>query len=260
MVDKMATKRLLLILSVVVPLIGLQKPAQANESQTKPVNYTESQTKTVAENTLRRQYWSLSVDEWTRYKSLMQGIRGSISPATLSPIEVLGTHARTDQERRQYAEIWARMRHDDAERILAFQQAYAEAVQTLYPNEPLIDLARLKSNTLAKPALVPGERLLVFLKIKHCPACETLVQRLLQQPAFKTRQIDLYFVDTQPQRDDGFIQQWAKQQQLDSARLKQGLITLNHDQGNYFKVTQQLVGTMPQVFKLSGQTLEAIRL
>ncbi|OAI15617.1 hypothetical protein A1359_09395 [Methylomonas lenta] len=256
----MATKRLLLILSVVVPLIGLQKPVQATESQTKPVNYTESQAQSVAEDTLRRQNWSLSVDEWSRYKTLMQGIRGSISPANISPIEVLGTHARTDQERRQYAEIWARMRHDDAERILAFQQAYAEAFQTLYPNEPLIHLARLRPHATPKQTLAPGERLLVFLQIKHCPACENLVQRLLQQPAFKTRQIDLYFVDTQPQRDDGFIQQWAKQQQLDSARLKQGLITLNHDQGNYFKVTQQLVGTMPQVFKLSGKTLEAIRL
>lgn len=254
----MANKRLLGVLGVAVLLIGPQRLVQAIESLTQSLTYTESQAQPVAEDTLRRQRWSLTVDEWSRFKSLMQGIRGSISPASISPIEVLGTHARTDQERRRYAEIWARMRHEDAERILAFQQAYAEAFQRLYPNEPLVDLSRLKAPS--QQASVPGERLLVFLKIKNCPACESLVQRLLHQPAFKTQRIDLYFIDTQPQRDDGLIQQWAKQQHIDNARIRQGLLTLNHDQGNYFKVTQQLMGAMPQVFKLTGQTLEAMGL
>lgn len=258
MAGKMSPKHLLQFAISLFLLIELQLPAQAKESQPQPLAYTESQTQPIAEETLRRQHWSLTVDEWRRYKSLMQGIRGSISPPNISPIEVLGTHARTDQERRRYAEIWASMRHEDAERILAFQLAYAEAFQRLYPNELLVDLSRLKPP--AQSASASGSRLLVFLKIKQCSACESLVQRLLQQPAFNTQQIDLYFVDTQPQRDDALIQQWAKQQHLDGVRIKQGLLTLNHDQGTYFKVSQQLVGTMPQVFKLTGQTLEALRL
>ncbi|WP_049794623.1 TIGR03759 family integrating conjugative element protein [Methylomonas methanica] len=254
----MSPKRQRHVLISLLLLIGLQLPAQAKESQAQPLTYTESKAQSVEEETRLRQHWSLSIDEWRRYKSLMKGIRGSISPPNISPIEVLGTHARNDQERRRYAEIWARMRHEDAERILAFQQAYAEAFQRLYPNELLVDLSRLKSSS--QPVSASGSRLLVFLKIKQCQACESLVQRLLQQPVFNTQPIDLYFVDTQPQRDDALIQQWAKQQHLDSARIKQGLLTLNHDQGNYFKVSQQLVGTMPQVFKLTGQTLEALRL
>ena len=51
--------------------------------------------------------WGLSETEWRRYKQLMQGIRGSISPSTISPIEVLGIHARDDAERQRYAEVWA---------------------------------------------------------------------------------------------------------------------------------------------------------
>lgn len=258
MLGKMNPKRQLHVLISLLPLIGLQLPAQAKESQAQPVTYTESKAQSVEEETRLRQHWSLSIDEWGRYKSLMQGIRGSISPPNISPIEVLGTHARNDQERRRYAEIWASMRHEDAERILAFQQAYAEAFQRLYPNELLVDVSRLKSP--AQPVSASGSRLLVFLKIKQCQACESLVQRLLQQPAFNTQQIDLYFVDTEPQRDDALIKQWAKQQHLDGVRIKQGLLTLNHDQGIYFKVSQQLVGSMPQVFKLTGQTLEALRL
>ena len=47
----------------------------------------------------RAKAWGLSETEWRRYQSLMQGIRGSISPPTTSPIEVLGIHARDELER-----------------------------------------------------------------------------------------------------------------------------------------------------------------
>jgi len=97
--------------------------------------------------------WNLSDTEWRRYRSLMDGIRGSISPATLSPIEVLGIHARDEAERRRYAERWARLMREDAERILAFQHAYDQAWQRLFPAEPLIDLARLPDEKASEVAL-----------------------------------------------------------------------------------------------------------
>ena len=81
----------------------------------------------------RAEVWGLSATEWGRYRSLMEGIRGSISPGTISPIEVLGIHARDDAERRRYAEQWAVMMREDAERILAFQRAYDQAGRLLYP-------------------------------------------------------------------------------------------------------------------------------
>ena len=59
--------------------------------------------------TARAEVWGLSETEWRRYRSLMDGIRGSISPPTISPIEVLGIHARDAAERLRYAEAWARM-------------------------------------------------------------------------------------------------------------------------------------------------------
>ena len=77
--------------------------------------------------------WGLSKTEWRRYRSLMQGIRGSVSPATISPIEVLGIHARDDAERRRYAELWAQAMWEDAERILAFQRAYVGPVAGSIP-------------------------------------------------------------------------------------------------------------------------------
>jgi hypothetical protein len=80
---------------------------------------------TVFVSPFRREAWGLSEAEWQRYLALMQGIRGAISPKTLSPIEVLGIHAETEAERRNYARRFARlMREEDAERLLAFQRAY----------------------------------------------------------------------------------------------------------------------------------------
>lgn len=238
---------------------GLQ-PALAADSQAQALTYKDSQTQALDESTQRRQQWSLTEEQWTRYQTLLQGIRGSISPATISPIEVLGTHAETEQERRYYAELWARMRHEDAERILAFQQAYDEAFQKLYPHETLIDRARLPRPAANDQTIAEGDRLLVFLQLKHCPACDNLVQRIVHQAALKNHQLDLYFVDTQHQRDEGLIKQWAQQQNLNPQRLTAGTLTLNHDQGTYFKLTRQRLGPIPQVFKLHGKTLAALRL
>jgi integrating conjugative element protein (TIGR03759 family) len=77
----------------------------------------------------RARIWELSEVEWLRYQQLVKGIRGSVSPSAISPIEVLGIHARDEAERQRYAQIWARAMHEDVERILAFQHAYEKAVE-----------------------------------------------------------------------------------------------------------------------------------
>ena len=112
----------------------------------------------------RAELWDVSVTEWRRYRQLMAGIRGSISPANLSPIEVLGIHARDAAERRRYAEQWAVMMREDAERILAFQHAYDQANHRLYPDEPLIDRTRLPERVEDEEALRATDRVLLFAR------------------------------------------------------------------------------------------------
>ena len=103
-----------------------EKPAPATQTagteivRTDRINLSRS-------DIARAQAWGLSQTEWRRYQSLMQGIRGSVSPDTISPLEVLGIHARDEAEQRRYAELWAQAMWEDAERILAFQRAYVEA-------------------------------------------------------------------------------------------------------------------------------------
>ena len=127
----------------------------------------------------RAELWGLSAEEWQRYRTLMEGIRGSISPGTISPIEALGIHARDEAERRKFAEQWAVMMREDAERILAFQRAYDDAGRLLYPDETLIDVARLPQQTdSGDPGHSRTDRVLLFAR-PDCAACDALLARVL---------------------------------------------------------------------------------
>ena len=87
--------------------------------------------------------WGLSNEEMQRANVLLQGPRAAFSVQNLSPVEALGIHARSDAERRKYAELFARAFHQDVERSLAWNSAYQEANQRLYPNEPMVDFSGL---------------------------------------------------------------------------------------------------------------------
>ena len=162
----------------------------------------------------RAQAWGLSATEWQRYQALMQGIRGSVSPATISPIEVLGIHARHGEERRRYAEIWARTLHEDVDRILAFQRAYNDAAKRLYPNEPLIDIARLPDKGDKANLFHPSDRVLFFTGAE-CPACDRVLNTLLKRiDAFEG--VDIYLTDLALD-DEAAVRAWATAHSIDPA-------------------------------------------
>lgn len=91
-----------------------------------------------ANDRLIAQIWGLNDEEMLRAKLLLEGPRKSFSVENLSPVEALGIHARSEAERRKYAELFARALHDDVERSLAWNSAFTEAMQRLYPNEPVV--------------------------------------------------------------------------------------------------------------------------
>ena len=76
--------------------------------------------------------WGLHQDEWSRYKQLMQGPLGTYSP-NLDPLTALGIEARTDEERRRYAELQVVVEARRVEKMLAYQRAYDAAWQRLRP-------------------------------------------------------------------------------------------------------------------------------
>ena len=236
-------------------------PAFATESANTQVettgqdhSSTETTTLSAAERA-RSHLWNLSVSEWNRYQALMQGIRGSISPPTISPIEVLGIHARDDAERTRYAELWARAMHEDAERILAFQRAYDAAAKRLYSNEPLIDIMRLPEKTDDTSPFQLGDRLLFFTR-PECPACDVLMNQLLKKIDVVSG-IDIYLRDIAP-GDDAAVRAWASTHRIEPDWVRSRRITLNHDGGALDKLTHGH-GEVPSVFRRRGEDLHKLR-
>jgi integrating conjugative element protein (TIGR03759 family) len=184
----------------------------------------------------------------------MQGIRGSISPATISPIEVLGIHARDDAERQRYAEVWAHAMYEDAGRILAFQHAYDAATKRLYPNVSLIDISRLPGKTEVKNTLQSGDRLLFFTR-PDCPACDLLLNKLLKR-IDEVNGIDIYLTNVD-KGDDRAVRDWASNHQIDPDWVRSRRITLNHDGGALDKLTQGQ-GEVPSILRRRGEDVSRL--
>ena len=198
--------------------------------------------------------WGLTDSEWQRYQLLMGGIRGSVSQANLSPLEALGIHADTEQERRDYAKRLAIVMHDDTERVLAFARAYQAESVKLYPQAVLIDKSQLALSapnpTTEANALQSGDRVLFFTRLEHCANCKTQLAALVKASQQADVQLDVYVIGA---NNDDAIRRWATQQDFDRARLANKTLTLNHDQGTL----TQLAGasaTAPLSLLLRGTT------
>ncbi|HBO3409680.1 TIGR03759 family integrating conjugative element protein [Pseudomonas aeruginosa] len=185
--------------------------------------------------------WGLNIEEWTRYRDLMQGPLGVYSPH-IDPLTALGIEARTDQERQRYAELQVAAEAQRVGKLLAYQRAYDDAWQRLHADMPRIILPD------AGPAFSPvlpaaSGRLALFVE----DACSTCDQTALKLQA-AGRAFDIYVVDSRA--DDARIRAWAQRIGIDPARVRSGQVTLNHDAGRW--VSLGLPGDLPAVVRQVG--------
>ena len=247
--------------TVLASVLVASSPVMAADVASTRVKETGQAASSTATNTLsetervRARTWGLSETEWRRYKQLMQGVRGSISPSTISPIEVLGIHARDEAERRRYAQVWARTMHEDASRILAFQQAYDAALKQLYPNALLIDINRLPEKSKTGSALASTDHLLFFTR-PECPACDLLMGKLMERFDDVTG-IDIYLTGIEP-GDDAAVRAWASAHAIEPNWVRNRRITLNHDGGALERLTHGQ-GKVPTILRRRGEDLSPIR-
>ena len=110
--------------------------------------------------------WRLSPEDWTRYEALMRGRRGVWTPGA-DPLLVLGAHARSEAERRRFAEAFVRAEHERVEGELAFERAVQAAWVRLFPGEP-----RLAAQS---PVETPPERYALVFD-RDCAGCAATVR------------------------------------------------------------------------------------
>lgn len=184
--------------------------------------------------------WSLTEQEWTRFEQIQAGPRGFWSP-NLDPLTALGVEAQTDQERQRYAELQVALEAKRAERELAYQNAYTAAWAKLFPG--LLPIQGMASPSPASSAVMPRQALFVE---DHCPACTAEAQRLQSSDmAF-----DIYLVGSQG--EDERVRNWARQADVDPAKVQRRQITLNHDRGRWFSLGAP--GPLPATFQeVNGQ-------
>lgn len=145
-------------------VLGQVRTARTAEVSSTPV--ATPQARSQVDETARtvQQMWGLSAEEMQRAKILALGPRSNFSVKELSPLEILGIHARSDAERRQYAERLARIFHQDVERSILWDREMQAAMARLYPNEPMISyegLPRVPSSVGAADMLnIPRTQIL----------------------------------------------------------------------------------------------------
>lgn len=208
-----------------------QSSFAVEQNQTKQSTY--KQTSVTNESSIRAQ-WGLEKTEWDRYQELMKGIRGSLSVENISPLEVLGIHAKTDQERKKYAMAWAKVMKEDTERVLKFQFAFDDAARQINDRHKVIDMAKLnkirnkQSGSTRK--IQPGDRVVLFINYNNCSSCE-IKARMLQNEIQRTInvQFDIFFIDTEKGVDDKKIRDWSTRVGINREMLIKGKTTINHD-------------------------------
>jgi integrating conjugative element protein (TIGR03759 family) len=265
-------------------VIGLS-PVWAHSTQiTNTVTSTaqSSQAQADAVEHATAQYWGLGIDEYRRYQSLMKGVRGSLSDPRITPIEVLGIHARDDAERRKYAEAFARLMAEDTSKVLRFQDEYQLAFHRQFGNMAAIDLGPNQKKPIGIPAAIsaahslspatnkrptapgsaapkvgmsqpatvtPGDRVLIFTS-SSCVPCETTIRRSIGL-AKTGITVDLYIIGA-ANADE--IQKYARRMAVDPALVQAGRITLNIDNGTLAKVLPKHE-VLPQIVRKRGEIL-----
>ncbi|WP_232965673.1 TIGR03759 family integrating conjugative element protein [Pseudomonas palleroniana] len=191
--------------------------------------------------------WGLTPQEWSRYRTVMEGPRGIYSPG-LDPLTALGIEAKSAEERRRYAELQVQAERQRIDKELAYQKAYDQAFARLHPNEKVIQISSeppSHKSSDATNALKGSGRLAVFVQ-DSCTSCIARVKDLQAQK----QPFDLYFVGSQG--DDETIRRWAILAGIEPTSVRTRQITLNHDAGRWLGLG--LGGELPAVVReVNGQ-------
>ena len=160
----------------------------------------------------------------------------------LQRADALGIEARSEEERRRYAELQVQAEARRVGKTLAYQRAYDAAWQRLFPGQPRVSLPGAKAQGAGNTG---SGRLAVFVKADCAPCAQRVQQLQAAGTAF-----DLYMVGSR--QDDARIRQWATQAGIDPARVRARTITLNHDAGRWLSLG--LPGELPaMVREVNGQ-------
>lgn len=184
------------------------------------------------------EHWGLNPEQWQRYINILNQPDG-FDMYDSNPLIVLGRFARTPEERKHYAEMLVKFDKNRTDGLLAFDRAYRDAWQRLYP-------------TLKPIAQQLPERISLFVKSSCTPCIDAL-------KAWRSRgvSVDVFMVDGAG--NDQKLRQWAGNAGIRQSDVNSKRITLNHDtRGLWFNVARG--HQIPTAIAKQGDTWSVISL
>ncbi|MEB6537289.1 TIGR03759 family integrating conjugative element protein [Pantoea stewartii] len=229
-------KKTLTAVLILLPFWALASTAQtpAVNSRVAPLQENTSSSLSTQQQAWQ---WGLSDSDWSRYQTLMKGERGIMSPG-LDPLTALGVETDNSAERRRLAELWVKHEYQRTEKELAFQRDVNAAWLRLYPETLAVNMG---ANAAGIAHDTQG-RLALFLK-ENCSRCDARLAAVLAD----NRPVDLYLVGIDS--DDG-LRAWAVKHNIPVEKVRSRQITLNHDNGLWFRYG---MGQMPVILQ-QGET------
>lgn len=184
--------------------------------------------------------WGLSQTEEARYVLLMQnrsGVYYHNQDLPVTPVDVLGINARTDQERAHYAQLSAFQDSVKYAKELAYQKTYDDSMKQLgaqYNLQPVrsFDLSQFSPYKNSPVQLASGDKLMLYVHPKDNTTQITsdLLKLMKKQSGV---QLNVYFLGDNVTQDQAVA--WAHANNMPQDMVKAGQITLNlnfsNDQG-----------------------------
>lgn len=229
-------KKTLTATLLLLPFWALASTAQTPAVNSRVAPLQENTSSSLSTQQQARQ-WGLSDSDWSRYQTLMKGERGIMSPG-LDPLTALGVETDNSAERRRLAELWVKHEYQRTEKELAFQRDVNAAWLRLYPETLAVNMG---ANAAGIAHDTQG-RLALFLK-ENCSRCDARLAAVLAD----NRPVDLYLVGIDS--DDG-LRAWAVKHNIPVEKVRSRQITLNHDNGLWFRYG---MGQMPVILQ-QGET------
>ncbi len=198
-----------IVLIVGLTLSTSSLPQQRNHlSNTVSSDISSSETRTA-------EVWQLSVEEIELLRNLQQHHEGILSSG-LTPYEWLGIFAESDEQRKHYAELFAKRQLELTDAILKFESAYVEAIQKI--------ASQSKDNSRI------GKRLL-FITTYQCShkQCKNDLQRI-RKHAESGGLLDILI---QGETSNTDLKSWGVENKIPLQKIRTGDITINQAQGRY---------------------------
>ncbi len=171
--------------------------------------------------------WGLTIDEWDRYESLIDGPRGIWSP-NIDPITVLGIEATTIEEQEKYASLYVEKFHERVMKEQRFQITLNRVRQDYYENIPVSVAAHNpKANSYA-----------LFISAKSCSdECSHWLNRGMGFVSIDDVTLHIYLSEAPNEQD---VRKWAVDWSIPLRMIYDEKVVLHIENGQHSRVVKDL--------------------